>query len=284
MEDKIKRLLKYAATWQTDMGGWLPGEDVILRGKSLMSELDRHPWMGVLLYAITGKIATEKQIRLYEGIWVISTSFPEPRIWSNHIASLACNVRSTPALGISAGLAINEATVYGHRPIIAVANFLENSYQKMQSGQSLYDILKKIVKTKTQGKPAKGMYREPSKIPGFGRPVTRKDERLEPMMRLAKDLDIDNGPMVKLVFDIEKTLNEMRLKLDKNISVLATALVLDQGMTPREFYYFMIVGFSIGIVACANDSENHPEGSFFPMPCETIDYRGPNKMKWQTTK
>src|SRR5919106_230924 len=75
--------------WVTSMGAWFPGERVVLRGKDLFHDLKDLSWMALLLFGITGRIPDERQVRLFEGIWALSTSFPEPRLWNNRVAALA---------------------------------------------------------------------------------------------------------------------------------------------------------------------------------------------------
>ena len=49
------KLEKFEDNWRTSMGGWFPGETVILRGKDVFKELGNNSWMEYLLFASTGK-------------------------------------------------------------------------------------------------------------------------------------------------------------------------------------------------------------------------------------
>jgi len=66
-----------------------------------------------------------------------------------------------------------------------------------------------------------------------------------------------------------------------NISTLMGAMCADQGLTPRQYYHYITLCFSAGIMFCARDAENNPEGSFFPCRCESIDYQGPGMRDWE---
>ena len=134
-QHKLERLLANSTTWPTNMGGWQPGKDVSFRGKSLLKDLNHLSWMSLIIYAITGKEPEPKQLELYEGIWVISTSFPDPRLWNNRIAALAGTSRSTVNLGVSAGIAVSEATIYGHRPLLAAIDFLKKNSTAVSKGR-----------------------------------------------------------------------------------------------------------------------------------------------------
>jgi hypothetical protein len=65
-----------------------------------------------------------------------------------------------------------------------------------------------------------------------------------------------------------------------NVAALDAALSADQGLDVREFYYFMSLCFSAGIVFCNFDCSKNNEGTFFPLRCETISYNGLNNKKW----
>ena len=117
-------LLDAENNWETDLGAWFPGERVVFRGKDLFQELGNSSWMGLLLFGITGREFNEKQIRLFEGIWTICSSYPDPRIWNNRVAALTGTVRSTSTLAVSAGNAVSEALIYGRRPVTYSIDFM----------------------------------------------------------------------------------------------------------------------------------------------------------------
>ena len=98
------KLEKFEDNWHPSVGGWVPNEKVILRGKDVFTELNNKPWMEYLLFAATGK-ESPKIARLLEAMWVICTSFPDPRIWNNRVAALAGTARSTGALAAGAAVA-----------------------------------------------------------------------------------------------------------------------------------------------------------------------------------
>jgi hypothetical protein len=238
---------------------------VVFRGKDLFTELADLPWMGLLLYGITGRIMDEKQIRLFEGIWSLCTSYPDPRLWNNRVAALAGTARSTGALGVSAATAITEAKIYGGQPIIAAFKFIKKA--KTTSRTSLTKLVREEL-TKNR------------LIPGFGRPLAGQDERIVPLMNLAKQLGFHNGPHTKLVFEIERILLAGRWRQNMNIAGLAAALALDQGLDAHEYTSYLVLAFSAGMVPCYLDATQKPEGSFFPLRCDRISYEGPEPREW----
>ena len=258
--------------WRTRMGIWLPREGrVIFRGRDLFAELGHLPWMALLLYGITGRILDPKQIRLFEGIWSLCTSYPDPRLWNNRVAALAGTSRSTAALGVAAATAVSEASIYGRRPDIRAVDFLYRAKEKVDQGAPLEEIIKNELKR----------YRT---LPGFGRPITRRDERISVLLALAKDLGLADGPYVALAFRIQESLANSRLRMQMNVAALGAALAADQGLSPRETYHYTLLSFSVGLVACYLGAFENPEGTFFPLRCSTVSYRGSPARTWASRK
>jgi hypothetical protein len=262
-----KYLIESEDHWVTNMGAWFPGERVIFRGKDLFHELNDLSWMGLLLYGITGRIFNKKQIRLFEGIWTLCTSYPDPRLWNNRVAALAGTARSTATLAISAANAASEASIYGYRPILQVSDFLFRIQQCLEKGDELEELVQAELKK----------YKI---IPGYGRPITRKDERIEPLMALAKKLGFSKGPYVKLAFDVEKILLDGRWRLHMNIASVMAALAADQGLSCREYYHYAILSFSAGMLPCYIEALEKTEGTFFPLNCDRIQYEGKPRRAW----
>jgi hypothetical protein len=262
-----KYLIENEDYWVTSMGSALSGERIIFRGKELFRELNDLPWMGLLLYGITDRIFNKKQIRLFEGMWTLCTSYPDPRLWNNRIAALAGTARSTATLAISAANAASEASIYGRRPDIRAIDFLFRTQQCLEKGDNLEELIKAELKK----------YRA---IPGYGRPITRKDERIEPLMALAEELGFSKGPYVKLAFDVEKILLQGRWRLYMNIAALSAALAADQGLSTREYYHYVILSFSAGMFPCYIDALEKVEGIFFPLTCDRVQYEGKPRRAW----
>jgi hypothetical protein len=226
--------------------------------------------MGLLLYGITGRIPDDKQIRLFEGMWSICTSFPDPRLWNNRVAALAGTARSTATLGLGAAIAVSEATIYGRRPDIKAVDLLYRLQRQLEQGADLDQLVREELKARHG-------------VTGFGRPIHKNDERIPPMLALAKELGYADGTYVRLAFAIEESLRRGRWRMNMNIAVLLAALAADQGFSCREYYHFMVLSFSAGMFPCHIDAMNKPEGTLFPLRCERIAYQGPARRKWKDT-
>lgn len=262
-----KYLFENEDHWVTNIGAWFPGERVVFRGKDLFHELQDLPWMGLLLYGITGKIPNEKQIRLFEGIWTLCTSYPDPRLWNNRVAALAGTARSTAALAIGAANAVSEASIYGRRPDIRAIDFLLRTKCQLDKGADIEELVRKELK-------------KYKLIPGYGRPIIRKDERIEPLMALAGELGFAQGPHLELAFAIEEILLKGRWRLYMNIAVVTAALAADQGLSCREYYHYAVLSFSAGMFPCYLDALKKPEGTFFSLRCDRVRYEGKNHRYW----
>lgn len=251
----------------TSMGAWFPGERVVFRGKDLFHDLKDLSWMGLLLYGITGRIFDQKQVRLFEGIWTLCTSYPDPRLWNNRVAALAGTTRSTAALAISAANAVSEASIYGLRPGIRGIDFFLRMQEQLHQGYELEELV--------------GMELEKYKrILGYGRPIIGKDERIEPLMALAEALGLSEGLYVKLAFAVEQILLRHRGHLGMTSAALKAALAADQGLSRQEYYQFLALSFSAGMFPCYSDAINKVAGTLFPLRCNRIAYAGHARRGW----
>ncbi|MFZ5653933.1 MAG: hypothetical protein ACOY42_05975 [Pseudomonadota bacterium] len=255
--------------WATAMGAWFPGERVVLRGRDLLNDLGHRPWMELFVYGITGR-ESPRLARLIEGIWAISCSYPEPRLWNNRVAALAGAARSTCVLGVSSAVAVTEATLYGLRPIKGAMDFFYRADRKLRDGHALGEVIKEEL-------------RNHRVVSGFGRPLVRDDERIRPLLRFARTLDADNGHYVQLAFQVDEILRNSRYKYQINVAALAAAILADQGLSTDELYHLATLAFVAGMFPCYIDARSKPEGGFFPLRTTRIDYRGAPTRRWGGT-
>lgn len=262
-----KQLLDNEDRWLTSMGAWFPGERVVFRGQDLHADLGDMAWMELYLYSITGRRFSKTQLKVLNAIWTY-TSFPDPRLWNNRVAALAGTARSTGVLGISAAIAVSEASIYGRRPGIRAIDFLIRIKNKLEQGADLKTLITCELKK----------YR---RIFGYGRPITREDERILPLRKLLEETGLAQGPYILLAFEVEKTLLEGERRVHMNIASLYAAVAADFGFTAREYYLFMIPCFIAGMLPCFIDTMEKPEGLFFPLRCERINYEGAVRRQWK---
>ena len=252
-----ERLKAFEDNWQTEMGAWFPGERVVLRGKDVFAELSNQGWMEFLFYAVTGR-NSPIAARIIEGIWLISSSYPDPRLWNNRIAALGGTSRTTAALALAAGNAASEATLYGLRTSRGAFDFLKRANKKLDAGMPLDTIIKKELKK----------YRA---IYGYGRPLVNVDERIAPLIKFVKSVGAKESKYISLALSINDYFQASRYKFQINISAIAAAVAADFGLSIEEFYHLAALSFVGGIFPCYIDSREKPEGAFFPLAVDRIN-------------
>jgi hypothetical protein len=217
------------------------------------------------MYGITGRRFNEEQLELIQGLWKISVSYPDPRIWNNRVAALGGSARSTPGLALGAAIAITDATIYGQRPMVAAFDFLQRALAKRDTATSLDDFVSSELKT----------YRG---IPGYGRPLRNEDERIAPALRLATRLGLGDGAHLHMAVDVADIVKRWRMGM--NIAAINAALIADLDVTVTEYKRMAVLAFSAGLIHCEFDAAQHPEGALFPLRCERLKYTGPARRAW----
>ncbi len=260
-------LIQAEDNWQTDIGILINGERVVYRGKDLFSELADINWFKLIMYGITGHEYTDQQIKLFEAIQVITVSYPEVRLWNNRVAALSGSARSTGIIALSAATACSEAKIFGNQANIVAIDFIKRAKEANDNNQNLSDFVIDELKKKRA-------------IGGYGRPIIDTDERIEPLLNRAKELGLADGEHVKLAFKIDEILSQSRYRLILNASGLSAALIADQDFNYRDYYYGTMLAFSAGIIPCYIDAVNQQEGSFFPLSCGRLNYKGKSLRHW----
>jgi hypothetical protein len=250
------------------MGACFLGSHVIFRGKNLHAELADARWIDLYLFGITGRRFSEAELRLLEAIWSY-TSYPDARIWNNRVAALAGSARSTGNLGVSAALAVSEASIYGRGIDIRASDFLFRTRAELAAGGELGPWVRRELS-------------ERRSLAGYGRPISnKKDERLDPILSLARSLGLADGPHLALAYDIERFLLDSRLRMTMNYAGVAAGLTADLGLSAREHYLYLYPTFLAGMLPCYIDASERPAGSLLPLPCDSVAYQGTPKRSWQ---
>ena len=245
-------------------GGWTIGGETTLHGYNIHQELTHQSsWMQALLLSITGRLFDTQNARLIEAIFV-ATGYPDPRLWCNRIVALAGTAQVPGGAALSVGVASAEAKVYGGQAeYYAAKTFIEcHQIYTAHGDEALLAHMKLTLKTQRA-------------IYGFGRPLTKVEERIAPIERMAKDLGIEDGPHLSTVKHMETMLKRYRLIL--NFAGYATARLLDLGLTPHQVHQFLTVCFYIGLPPCYIEAFENEPGMFLPIACEDILYEGPQE-------
>lgn len=253
---------------KTRVGACFPGTRAVFRGHDLHADLKDLDWVELFVFGITGRRYSAAQIKLLHAIWVY-TSYPDARLWNNRVAALAGSARSSGNLGVAAALAVSESTVYGRGIDVRIADFLQRTLNKLNAGGKLEECVQEELHR----------YRG---IAGYGRPIVSGDERIKPIMTLATALGLDQGPHVRLAYEVEQFLLKGRWRWRMNYAALSAALVADIGLTPREYYLYAFPGFLAGMLPCHVEASERVEGALLPLPCDRITYNGKETRCWSS--
>ncbi|MGA9666095.1 MAG: hypothetical protein WBQ69_06550 [Gallionella sp.] len=251
----------------TGAGAFFPGERVVFRGQDLFTSLKDLDWLELYTFSITGRRYSPQQMRVLHVSWT-HNSFPDARLWNNRVAALAGTARSTGPLGIAAALAVSEAKIYGGASQLRCSEFLTRAKKMVDQGADLEALIRAEIKEKRG-------------IGGFGRPIVPTDERIEPIMAIVREQGLENGPHLKLAFEVERILLQGRWRWHMNSVGLTAALCADFGMSPSEYYFFGLPVFLAGMPPCYLDALEKPEGMLFPLPCRVIQYEGAPRRQWK---
>jgi hypothetical protein len=249
------------------MGTFYPGSHVIYRGHDLHKDLKDMDWVELYLFGITGRRFTREQLRLMHSIWTY-TSYPDVRLWNNRVAGLAGSSRSTGTLGLAAAMAVSEASIYGRGSDMRAIDFLIRTLRKLDEGGDLDECIRLELE----------LHRS---ISGYGRPLVNADERIEPLLALAKSLGLDQGPYLRLALAVEEKLLAGRWRMKMNYAGVVAPLVADIGLTPREYYLYLFPAFLAGMPPCFIEASDRAEGTLYPLACSDILYDGQPQRNWR---
>lgn len=266
-KERAELIARNARLFTSRVGMAVPGSHAVFRGQDLHAALRREDWVALFAYGITGRSLSAGQIRMVHALWVC-TSYPDGRIWNNRVALLAGSARSTPALGISAALAVSEATVYGGKAGLQAIDFLQRCRARIEGEGATPDTV--VAAELDAGR----------RIYGYGRPIHSTDERIPWVMEVARELGLHEGPFVRLAFEIEAILVRRNPKLKMNYAALHAALVADMGLSAREYQLLRIPTFLAGMPPCFVEAAQEPAAVRFPTPCEAVRYDGPPIRRW----
>ena len=245
-------------------GGWKVGEAVYCHGYSIMDDLVGNiSYMQMHILNATGKLP-ERRIADWFEARQICMSWPDPRIWCNHIGALAGTLRTSPVAATTAGILASDSRAYGGpKTIIEGMQFIQQALQEYQNGSPVENIVEKACR-KNGGKPT---------IMGYARPIAKGDERIAAMERIRNKLGFDIGPHLSLAKQIERELLE-QFDESMNINGYVSAFLSDQGFSGLDVSRISATLVSSGVTACYIDTMQRPASSFSVLQCKDVVYEG----------
>ncbi len=249
-------------------GGWRIGEAVYNHGYSMMDELIGNiSYFQLLLLNVTGKIP-EPRLALWLESSYMCMSWPDSRIWCNHIGALAGSARTKPSSGCVAGVLASDSILYGPGSLPACMEFIASAVIDKQLGLSIREIIDKHARWIS----SEDGIKKPL-LPGYARPIARGDERVISMKKESRKLGFPIAEHEELSNQIASYLQEYYNE-DINIGGYTVAFLVDQGINSTELYRFSVNRVSAGVQACYSEASDNPAGSFLPLCCDDIEYIG----------
>jgi citrate synthase len=248
---------------RTSKGGWRLGECVTSHGYSLLENLiDDASFFQVMVLNAIGRLPEARLAKWLEATF-ICMSWPDPRIWCNHIGSLGGTTKSSPVAAVCAGILASDSRMYGPGTALAATEFITEALEKKNAGYPLDKILEG-----KNFKPGKKV-----NIPGFARPIAKGDERVIAMQRVSGTLGFRDGPHLTLAYEIQDFLFE-HCGEGLNLAGYMVAFLSDQGLQAKEIYRINSLCVNGGIHACYAEAADRPPESFLPLRCDDIEYTG----------
>ncbi len=262
-------LAAHTGAFRTAVGAAFPGERAVFRGRDLHAEVMHGTTFLQLCALAVGHELTADQAALLDTV-MVSTSYPDARIWCNRVASLAGSTRSTPTLALAAAHAAADARIYGRGNEHRAVAFLQRTLTAVRAGSDLDIALSEQIRTY-------------GSLPGFGRPLHNGDERIIPWMRAARQYGAHDGDHVRLAFTIDERLKTSGKPLRMNAGGLVAAFGADFGFTPRQWAIMLFPGFLAGMSPCYLEALEKPVGAVFAARCDQVEYTGAPARTWDRT-
>ncbi|MEC5396564.1 hypothetical protein [Uliginosibacterium sp. H1] len=258
---------------RTRVGAAFPGTRAVFRGHDLHRDLADASWLDLYVFGLLGRRLERPQLELLSSMWA-TTSYPDTRLWNNRVAALAASTRSSGTLGLSAALAVSEASIYGRQIDLRAMDFLQRALRassQADSDQARDEKLLECIRSELAQR---------RKIAGFGRPINGHDERIAPLRARAQALGLHDGPFCRLVQHIERLLLAHRYRLRMNYAALTASLCADMGLDVRQYYLCSFPAFLAGMLPCYLEALEKPAHAVMPQRVEDVQYTGVAPRSW----
>jgi hypothetical protein len=248
---------------RSSVGGWVIGQGVMNRGYEMMADLvGKVSYMQVVIFNATGRMPDRSFAQWCEALY-ICLSWPDPRIWCNHIGALGGTTRCSPVASTLVGALATDARSYGVKPIVEGMQFIMGAREKVTRGDTIEEIVK-AESARHGGKPL---------MMGYARPIAKGDERIPALERVRAELDMPMGEHLSVAFQIHDYLHS-EFQESMNVNGYASAMMADYGYSPEEAYRIFPAVVASGVTACYVDTRDKPADTFLSLRCEDIEFVG----------
>lgn len=250
---------------RTRKGGFVISQGVVYsHGFKLLEELmGEVSYFQLLILNATGRLP-DRPVADWLETSFFTVSYPDSRIWCNHIGSLAGTMQATPIAASCAGLLTADSRLYGPLAVSNSAKFITQALPLKKTGVEVEEIVEILPRRRPDGT---------LMIPGFNRPVVSGDERILFLEKLTQELGFEMGAHLTLAYEIEGIISK-KYNEYMNSGGYRAAFLSDQGFSPQEIYRMLSINMTAGITACYCEAADQPGESFFPLRCEDVDYQG----------
>jgi hypothetical protein len=205
-----------------------------LRGRLLFRELlGRKTFIQVAALAIAGVELADADAELLDHEGVL-TQLADPRIWPLTVARRIAASGGSLAECVVAGLATLCTQQMTVLPVAGFMQFLDRLEAPVRAGQTVDEAIAQLL--------ANG-----ERVPGVGRPVLERDERVAPKLELARRYGRADGPSMQLAFELDRVL-DARKGLRVNSAGFQGALLRDLGFAPDAAAAFCLIYFLVPVL------------------------------------
>ncbi len=241
-------------------GGWRIGEAVYNHGYSMLDELvGEVSYFQLMMLNVTDELPAPVLARWLEAAF-ICLSWPDSRIWCNQIGALAGDSRTSPVAATTAGVLASDSRLYGPGVLGNCMGFIQSALREVSLGARIETLVKRKLQ---QGKG----------VPGYARPIAKGDERVIAMQRVGNDLGFEVGEHQRLALSISGYLTEHHQE-SINFGGYMAAFLADQGLDVRNVSRISACWVAAGVQACYAEAADNPAGSYLPLRCDDVVYRG----------
>lgn len=210
-----------------------------LRGKLVFGELlGKKSFMQVVARSIAGVELTASDGRLLDDIGVLA-QLSDPRIWPLTVTRRIAKGGGSLAQAVTAGLATLCTPYMTGLPAAAFMRVLDRVEPKVLAGHSVESAVGELLESG-------------ERLGGVGRPVLRGDERVAPMLEMARRHGRYDGRSVTLAREVDAELAK-RKGLHVNSAGFCGAILRDLGFAPDAAAAFCLVYFLVPLLTHASD-------------------------------
>ena len=250
--------------WQqkaySDLGGVNPDQSVTLAGYNLFSELVGNLSLAACFHLYVKKSLPSPQVERLLSAIVTATVYPDIRIWPNRAVAFCASAGTGNAAGVSSGMLGMEGLMFGGDSVAACFRFLSDIKDEESRGVPVEQQIERLAIGKL-------------KIPGFGRPLVKGDERLKPILRIAEECGLISGDWLMAGRQVEASLDK-KIGIQLNASGLMACLLADMGFSYAEVRAFGAFTPMISFFGIFNEHARTEAKPVFPLAISDIEYLG----------